>query len=138
MVSLIKNGGSILKNKKNFVIIPHKLIKDKNLNPTDKIVYASLRSYVENDHATSGSKFIKFPLEIIKQEGLTNRDKSIYMTLKTFANSKGICFPSREVIAEQEGVTPRTVTSSIGRLEKTEYIKRNFRFNGSTVYQFLK
>ena len=122
-----------------FVIIPHELIKDRRLNPTDKVVYACTRSFVENDSPKPHQSFITIPDKLISDKDLTNRDKTVYMTLKTYMNNgTKKCFPSRKTIAESEGTGLRTITSSVSRLENNGYIKRNFRYNGSTIYEFLE
>lgn len=47
---------------------------------------------------------------------LSASDRAVLYTLATYANGEGLCFPSRELIAEGSGLSVRRVSSAIRRL----------------------
>lgn len=75
--------GDILKQN-SFLLIPHSLLTLRDLNPTDKIVFAEVYSLSKNT---------------------------------------GYCYASNDYLSRTIGTSDRTITNSIGRLERKGYIK---------------
>lgn len=84
-------------------------------------------------------KFILVPDRIHKDKGLKDGDVKVYIAVKSYMNGETRqCYPSRKTIAEETGRTPRSVTSSLTRLESKKYLKRYFRDTTTTIYEFPK
>ena len=82
--------------------------------------------------------FVMVPNEILRDQRLKRADWLIYSGVKMFMNNETkFAYPSRKAVSERIHKSPRTITSALTRLENAGYIKRHFRFNGSTIYEFL-
>lgn len=82
-------------------------------------------------------KFILVPDRIYRDKGIKDGDVKVYIAVKSYMNGNNRqCYPSRKVIAKETGRTPRSITSSLTRLESENYLKRYFRDTTTTIYEF--
>lgn len=83
-------------------------------------------------------KHIQLPNNLIKVETITPKDLLVYLTIKTYENwETHEAFPSMETIAQDLGCDKRTVSASIKRLEKSEFLSIKKKGRGN-VYTFKK
>ena len=57
---------------------------------------------------------------------VTAGELRLYILLLKYAYGKGNCFPSLETLAKDLRVTPSNISHMLNRLEKADYIKRNY------------
>lgn len=67
---------------------------------------------------------------------VTAKDKYVYLMLKFYDGKEG-CFPTLETLSKNFGLTPKTIRTSINRLEKAGYIQIEQR-GRKNYYQFTK
>lgn len=93
-----------------------------------------------------GSRFIPwhehcgfFPQdEVCRIKGLSSGAKLLYMVLVRFAGKDGVCFPSRERLAEDLALDARQITRLLGKLKKAGLIEHERGREGrSNRYHFL-
>lgn len=82
-------------------------------------------------------KFVIVPERIHRDDGIKDGDVKVYIAVKSYMNNETRqCYPSRKLIAKETKRTPRSVTSSLTRLESENYLKRYFRDTTTTIYEF--
>ena len=79
------------------------------------------------------------PNWILKSKDLTSSDKLVYARLSQYAGKDGECFPKQETIAEECGMSERTVGISIKNLIEHKFIEIEKRGQGKPIiYYFLE
>lgn len=81
------------------------------------------------DNEKSGITFVNIPMEIFSSQELTANEKILYGYLSIFR--KQCCFRSNGALAEDLGVSERTITNGLDHLKKLGYIFIEF-VNGNS------
>jgi hypothetical protein len=81
------------------------------------------------------------PEGLVRCSWISAGAKLAWGRLARYAGHKGLCYPSKKVLAKELGVGPRQAQKYITELERNELIRRISRFNGhgqtSNAYEFL-
>ena len=85
------------------------------------------------------TSFTQCPNWIKQMPGVTISDREVYEALLSFIRpgGKGLCFPSREQIAEKAGVSIRGVTRGVTKLIKLKIIQRKIKANEHRTYYYI-
>lgn len=60
---------------------------------------------------------------MLKDNSINSTDKLVYGTIGVLANTKGYCYANNDYLSKQLNLSKRTITNSIGKLRKANYIK---------------
>lgn len=60
---------------------------------------------------------------IVASDLINSTDKLVYGVITSLAKNTGYCYASNEYIGKRIGYTKRTITESIKRLKKANYIR---------------
>lgn len=73
-----------------------------------------------------------------KERKISWRTFGVGVALASFANSKGICWPSRRAIGERTTLHPSAVSESIRELETLGWVKRHLKNGKISEYQIIE
>ena len=60
---------------------------------------------------------------IVASDLINSTDKLVYGVINSLANSTGYCYASNDYIGKKVNLSKRTITDSIRKLKKANYIK---------------
>ncbi|MBQ8671620.1 MAG: helix-turn-helix domain-containing protein [Alphaproteobacteria bacterium] len=74
------------------------------------------------------------PKKVYKNKDLSSVDIRVYLSIQGFANEDGFCFPSVSRIADECGISRRSVFRSLSKLEACRVIAREKRLRDDGGY----
>ncbi len=98
-------------------------------SPHDDIIF------VEDETLREG--FTQIPNTILRREDLSPGAKLTYMALLSYSWQKGSCFPGQDTLAEDLGVSRRSVITYLQHLQKSGLLKIKRRGLGKTNVYLL-
>lgn len=60
---------------------------------------------------------------MLKDKSINSTDKLVYGIIGVLSNSKGYCYANNDYLSKQLSLSKRTISNSIGKLAKANYIK---------------
>lgn len=85
----------------------------------------------------SAHGFTQVPNVILREPNLSTGAKLIYACLLSYAWQKESCFPGQETLAEDLGISKRSVVTCLQELEKFGYVEKKRRGLGKTNVYIL-
>ncbi|MBU1173439.1 MAG: helix-turn-helix domain-containing protein [Proteobacteria bacterium] len=89
-----------------------------------------------NTKAT-GWTFAQVPIWLLCNEGISDGAKTLFAYLKYRQGTDAACWPSKQTIADDLGVSTETVGRRLGELDAHGYVVRHTRRGRSTLYEML-
>jgi hypothetical protein len=83
--------------------------------------------------------FVAIPHSFVKgARGLSFHARWLFVALRYYTNGKsGLAFPSYDKIRQLTGMRRAMIAKSIGELEHAGWLRRQRRFNTSTLYEIV-
>ena len=83
--------------------------------------------------------FVQLPLPVLKDNRLSSMDKVVYAVLLSYAWQSRRCFPGRQTIANDAGVSILTISKSIAHLREFNLIEVERRGQGKVnIYHICR
>lgn len=60
---------------------------------------------------------------MLKDNSINSTDKLVYGIIGVLTNSKGYCYANNNYLSKQLNISKRTITNSISKLRRANYIK---------------
>lgn len=79
-------------------------------------------------------KYSKIPLSIKNNENICSNAKILYGDILLLCHSKGYCYATNKFLADNLGVTERTITRLLSELEKNNLITIGYCRNKRKIF----
>ena len=134
------NEYRLLKNKEFFKCDKDLIIQtidNINVPKEDAKITENCVTYSVSQDNYAKHRVVQVPNMDLKANGLDACDPFVYASIKRYMNNETkIAFPSMTTLVTVTGLSKPTITKSIERLEKANYIKIIRQFGKSNQYQF--
>lgn len=95
-----------------------------------------------NEHETLSDRigpFVAIPHSFVKNtRGLSFHARWLFVVLRFYTNGEsGLAFPSYDRIQQLTGMRREKIAKSIRELEEVGWLRRQKRFNSSTLYEII-